>query len=298
MSTQDIFQLADMMGLASEPDVSNEQMQGDFIAALTGFSITGDYAECFNEKVKQFWLRALPPVVFVENQRQLDFDLHLPIEFVTEDLIWQICDKDGTLLESGEFTPIEWQLNGIYHIHDMEIQSYQIAFEQLLAVGDYQLQILDQGNEEPLGETRLVVSPESLSVNADKSVSAAALSFADLFTGELAQVVLSEYRATINTNDNVLNSYQLREDGYQAWSSYLEQLMASSQAVVLTDPLSFAQQWLQIDESGVWQTHEFHELMSLAIYHCQKNSCACFYQADDLPEEVTNYFSERGISPY
>ena len=298
MSTEDIFQLADMMGLASDPYVSNDQMQADFTAVLAGFAITGDYADCFNEKVKQFWLRALPSVVFVENQLQLDFDLHLPIEFVTEDLVWQICDQTGKVIESGEFTPIEWQLNGIYQIHDMEIQSYQINLEQALLVGDYQLQILDQGNEEPLGETRLVASPESLDVTADKSTSAVALSFADLFTSELAQITLADYRGAVNAKLIVVNSYQLREDGYQAWSQYLEQVMAKTNAIVLTEPLSFAQQWLAIGEDGIWQTHEFHELMSLVIYHCQKNGCGCFYQADNVPEEIASYFAERGIAQY
>jgi len=299
MSTQDIFQLADMMGLASEPDVSEEQMRKDFTEVLTGFSIADNYAEHFSETVKKFWLRALPPVIFMENQLQLDFDLHLPIEFVTEDLIWQICDPQGAIIETGEFTPIEWQLNGIYHLHDMEIQSYQISLEQSLSLADYQLLILDQGSDEPLGQARVIVSPEVLVVaGADKSVSAIALTFTDLFMSELAQTVLIDYRAMINTDSQIINSYQLREDGYQAWSNYLEQLMANTSAVVLIEPLSFAQQWLEVGDSGIWQTHEFHELMSLLIFHCQKNNCACYYQASDLPEEIVSYFIERGITQY
>ena len=171
MTAQHILQLGQMVGLScNELTITDdEQVIGDVktnnktlvTQVLADFGFTDDLATRLEDEVKHFWLQALPPVIVVDELSIIQFDLHLPIEFVTEDLIWEVRIKQDTL-QSGVFTPIEWELNGIYHLHDMEIQSYQIGLQQPLAIGEYQLVILDQGSEEPLGKATLLCPPISL----------------------------------------------------------------------------------------------------------------------------------------
>lgn len=165
MTNQVIPQLSSMLGLSCTQMTDS----GDEIAiseqfltqVLADFGFTERFDEAVTEQLKQFWLRALPPLILVESQAELNFDLHLPMEFVTEELIWEICAA-GQIIESGLFLPVEWELNGLYHLHDMEIQSYQISLEQSLTSGQYQLRILDQGSDEPLGESTLICPPQGL----------------------------------------------------------------------------------------------------------------------------------------
>ncbi|NQZ49751.1 MAG: hypothetical protein HRT95_06050, partial [Moritella sp.] len=155
MTAQHILQLGQMLGLSCTELNANGDEQALPTAlitqALADFGFADELDVKLEEEIKQFWLRALPPVIITDQSAMIQFDLHLPIEFVTEDLIWEVR-LNQAVIETGEFTPIEWSLNGIYHLHDMEMQSYQISLEQPLAVGAYQLVILDQGSEEPLGE--------------------------------------------------------------------------------------------------------------------------------------------------
>lgn len=165
MTAQHILQLGQMLGLScTELNADGDEQalpSGLITQALADFGFTDELEVKLEEEIKQFWLRALPPVIIADESAMLQFDLHLPIEFVTEDLIWEIRANQA-VIETGEFTPIEWQLNGIFHLHDMEMQSYQLSLEQPLAVGEYQLVILDQGSEEPLGETWVFNPPSTL----------------------------------------------------------------------------------------------------------------------------------------
>jgi hypothetical protein len=458
MTAQHILQLGQMVGLSCNELIitDHEQTIGDVktndemlvAQVLADFGFTDDLVTRLEDEVKHFWLQALPPVIVVDELSVIQFDLHLPIEFVTEDLIWEVRSKQDTL-QSGVFTPIEWELNGIYHLHDMEIQGYQIGLQQPLSVGKYQLVILDQGSEEPLGEATLLCPPLSLAQRATPSrltalsrltesstieceaPSAATMldslldatfvahslvvradngtelfsklgilkayfsaqqttadfvqslqriqtsatdyqhCIASYFTayenaelnaaamcarqqtltadwqeehagrrqfylwlvcssngsmsakeaGKQKQMLqsicfstddsntfsswlLAEYRlAHCDLTDAAgiplgqgINSYKLRQSHYAAFIQLIEYMAVNSTALILNQPLSIMQQWLAVAEQGIWQNHEFHELLSIILLYCELQDCPCYYQADaQLPDELTEYLQARGI---
>ena len=421
MTAQHILQLGQMVGLScTELNANGEEnaLPTTLIAqALADFGFTDDLEVKLEEEIKQFWLHALPPAIIVEQSTMIQFDLHLPIEFVTEDLVWEIR-ANQRVVEAGEFTPIEWSLNGIYHLHDMEMQSYQISLEQPLSVGSYQLVILDQGSEEPLGETCLLNPPTNLSdvntgeltaaalpatetvlsqlcmqaqsnlaaftvapeqnlqvqlrhyFNAEKAQDASAINDV-IETAELYQTHLAQYLTaymldgvtatrqetqavewqdanrddydfylwlvTANSEQKTesllrnidfvsgdtssksfvawlladyqlahcelesatakgVNSYQLRQDNYAAFRALVDFTAVQSAAIIVNNPLSIMQQWLTIGDTGIWQNHEFNELLSIILLSCERHGCACYYQADDeLPTELTDYLQARGL---
>jgi len=429
MTAQHILQLGQMIGLSCTELNANGDEQALpttlITQALADFGFTDELGLKLEEEIKQFWLRALPPVIIADESAMIQFDLHLPIEFVTEDLIWEVRANQA-VIETGEFTPIEWSLNGIYHLHDMEMQSYQISLEQPLAVGTYQLLILDQGSEEPLGESWIVNPPATLTptlvtalptavtalpttesvqsqlltyaqpglavtamsvstplaqlqqqFNNDKKQTEFALTLKTVIAGaSLQQTHLAQYLTAYATDgltatrqetqsvewqdaqsdayafylwlvvtannaltgksllrdmdfaidaanagsfahwlladyqlahcqlDNVLagavshaiNSYQLRQDGYAAFRALVDFTTMQSAGLVLNQPLSIMQKWLTIGDAGIWQNHEFNELLSMILLSCERHACACYYQADaELPEELTAYLDARGV---
>lgn len=444
MTVQHILQLGQMLGLSCTELNANGDEQALpttlITQALTDFGFTDELDVKLEEEIKQFWLRALPPVIVMDESAEIQFDLHLPIEFVTEDLIWEIRSNQ-TVIETAEFTPVEWSLNGIYHLHDMEMQSYQISFTQPLAVGAYQFVILDQGSEEPLGESWIINSPATLTptsassttitvlptteavlnqlltyaqpglavvamsdsesaeivsaqfaqlqqqFNNDKAQTEFALTLKTVIAGaalqqshlaqyltaytadgvtasrqetqtlewqdahsddyefylwlvvtannaltgksllrdidfaidvanagSFAQWLLADYQLAHCLLDNSLldnsqldnvsasstatgiNSYQLRQDGYAAFRTLVDFTTMQSAGIVLNQPLSIMQQWLTIGDAGIWQNHEFNELLSIILLSCERHACACYYQADaELPEELTAYLDARGL---
>ncbi|CAM2808009.1 hypothetical protein [Moritella viscosa] len=435
MTAQHILQLGQMIGLScTELNANGEEqaLPATLITqALADFGFTDELDVKLEEEIKQFWLHALPPVIIADESAMIQFDLHLPIEFVTEDLIWEIRANQA-VIETGEFTPIEWSLNGIYHLHDMEMQSYQMSLEQPLAVGAYQLVILDQGSEEPLGETWVFNPPATLAsvnVTAAKPTTVTALPTTDTLlnqlyaralstvsavtdnadaeqslqaqlqrhfnvekeqeefaitltnvreTAALYQTHLAQYLAahvnggvtasrqetqtvewqdinrdsydfylwllvSINDKknsasllrdvdfssnsanagsftawlladyglahcelDNALvsgvvkgiNSYQLRQDNYAAFRALIDFTTVQSAGLVINQPLSIMQQWLTLGDAGIWQNHEFNELLSIILLSCERHVCACYYQTDNaLPIELTAYLEGRGIQP-
>jgi len=433
MTAQHILQLGQMLGLSCTELNANGDEQALpatlITQAMADFGFTDELEVKLEEEIKQFWLQALPPVIITDESAMIEFDLHLPIEFVTEDLIWEIR-AEQVVIETGEFTPIEWSLNGIYHLHDMEMQSYQISLEQPLAVGSYQLVILDQGSEEPLGESWVVNPPAQLaSANVALPTGVTALPTTDTMLSQLfaqaqsnlptfiaddsaaglsLQVQLQQYfsaekqqgefAATVNsvnataalyqmqlaqyltayTTDGVtatrqetqtvewqetnsdsyafylwlvvsaqpeqhgaallrgfdfasdaantdsfaawlfagyqlansqlantllgdtakgINSYQLRQDSYAAFRALIDFTTAQSAGLLLNQPLAIMQQWLTIGDTGIWQNHEFNELLSIILLSCEQHACACYYQADnELPMELTDYLHSRGIT--
>lgn len=445
MTAQHILQLGQMLGLSCTELNANGDEQALptslLIQVLADFGFTDGLEVKLEEEIKQFWLRALPSVIVTDESAMIQFDLHLPIEFVTEDLIWEIRSNQA-VIETAEFTPIEWSLNGIYHLHDMEMQSYQISLEEPLAVGVYQLVILDQGSDVPLGESwifnppaRLMSAPvtalpttvtalpttesvlSQLLTHAQSSWSAVAMDNADaslalsvqlsllqpqfnfdkkqdefaltlksiIATAALYQTHLAQYlvayvtdgvmatrqetqtvewqesnrdsyefylwlvvtahdaqatsgllrgvdfasgtvnvdsftawlladyvlenslladRALVtNEGDNTdgsvikgINSYQLRQDSYSAFRALIDFTTMQSAGLLLNQPLSIMQQWLTIGDEGIWQNHEFNELLSIILLSCEHYACACYYPANaGLPEELTAYLDARGI---
>ncbi|SGY91628.1 hypothetical protein [Moritella viscosa] len=435
MTAQHILQLGQMIGLScTELNANGEEqaLPATLITqALADFGFTDELDVKLEEEIKQFWLHALPPVIIADESAMIQFDLHLPIEFVTEDLIWEIRANQA-VIETGEFTPIEWSLNGIYHLHDMEMQSYQMSLEQPLAVGAYQLVILDQGSEEPLGETWVFNPPATLAsvnvtaakpttvtalpttdtllnqlyaralstvsavtdnadaeqslqaqlqrhFNAEKEQEEFAITLANVReTAALYQTHLAQYLAA-HVNDGVtasrqetqtvewqdinrdsydfylwllvsindkknsasllrdvdfssnsanagsftawlladyelahceldnalvsgvvkgINSYQLRQDNYAAFRALIDFTTVQSAGLVINQPLSIMQQWLTLGDAGIWQNHEFNELLSIILLSCERHVCACYYQTDNaLPIELTAYLEGRGIQP-
>ena len=207
MTAQHILQLGQMLGLScTELNATGDEQALPttlITQALADFGFTDELEVKLEEEIKQFWLRALPPVIITDQSAMIQFDLHLPIEFVTEDLIWEV-KLNQAVIETGEFTPIEWSLNGIYHLHDMEMQSYQISLEQPLAVGVYQLVILDQGSEEPLGESWIFNPPSVLtSMNETKLTTVTALPTTDDVLNQLLTHAQSSLTA-IDMTDSAL----------------------------------------------------------------------------------------------
>ena len=114
----------------------------------------------YEEQETQHWLRLLAPVSVQQQVSEYQLEVHLPIDFVTDPLIYRIITEDGQQIDTT-ITATDFPLLGNKDIGDVEFQLYQVTLPTELAIGYHQLNLLEQGNDEPLANMALIITPSA-----------------------------------------------------------------------------------------------------------------------------------------
>ena len=127
-----------------------------------GFDASDDAAltAYYEQEELQHWLSLLAPVCVLQQDREYQLEVHLPIDFVTDALIYRITTEDGLQIDKT-ITATDFPLLGCKDISDVEFQLYEVTIEVPLNIGYHQLTLLEKGNEEPLAEMSLIITPDA-----------------------------------------------------------------------------------------------------------------------------------------
>ncbi|MCP5079433.1 MAG: 4-alpha-glucanotransferase [Psychromonas sp.] len=112
----------------------------------------------YQEQEKQHWLSLLPPVTVAQQSDSYTVDICLPIDFVTDALIYQVTTEDNKQIKQV-ITATGFPLVAVNEISEIEFQCYQVQLVADLALGYHQLEVFEQGNEEPLASMSLIITP-------------------------------------------------------------------------------------------------------------------------------------------
>ena len=127
-----------------------------------GFDASDDAAlsAYYEQEELQHWLSLLAPVCVLQQAPEYQLEVHLPIDFVTDPLIYRITTEDGLQIDKT-ITATDFPLLGCKDISDVEFQLYEVTIEVPLAPGYHQLRLLEKGNDDPLAEMSLIITPET-----------------------------------------------------------------------------------------------------------------------------------------
>ena len=114
----------------------------------------------YQEEEKQHWLSLLAPVSVLQQAPSYELEVRLPIDFVTDPLIYRITTEAGDNIEK-EITATDFPLLGCNEYSDIEFQLYVVTLTVDLEIGYHQLALLEKSNEEPLAEMSLVITPSA-----------------------------------------------------------------------------------------------------------------------------------------
>ena len=114
----------------------------------------------FKDQEKQHWLSLLPPVTVAQQSDNYSVDICLPIDFVTDALIYQVTTEDNQLVKEI-ITATEFPLIAVNNISDIEFQCYQVQLTSEFPLGYHQLEVFEEGNEEPLASMSLIITPSA-----------------------------------------------------------------------------------------------------------------------------------------
>lgn len=127
-----------------------------------GFNASDDASltAYYEQEELQHWLTVLAPVTVLQKSSTYQLEVHLPIDFVTEPLIYRVTTEEGAVIDTL-LTAIDFPLLGSKEISDIEFQLYEVTIELPVTIGYHHLTLLEQDNVEPLAEMSLIVTPES-----------------------------------------------------------------------------------------------------------------------------------------
>ncbi|TEW56032.1 4-alpha-glucanotransferase [Psychromonas sp. RZ22] len=112
----------------------------------------------YQQEETQHWLSLLPPVCVWQKASNYQIEVHLPIDFVTDALVYRITTEDGLQIDK-KITATDFPLLGCNEISDVEFQLYAVTLEVELDIGYHQLTLLEEGNDQPLAVMSLVITP-------------------------------------------------------------------------------------------------------------------------------------------
>ncbi|WP_022940432.1 4-alpha-glucanotransferase [Psychromonas hadalis] len=120
----------------------------------------------YKEQEKQHWLSLLPPVIVAQQSESYTIDVCLPIDFVTDALIYQISTEDKKQIKQT-ITATDFPLVAVTVISEVEFQCYQVELKATLPQGYHQLELFEKGNDEPLATTALIITPSACFTPSD-----------------------------------------------------------------------------------------------------------------------------------
>lgn len=113
----------------------------------------------YQEQEKLHWLSLLPPVTVVQQSNRYNIDICLPIDFVTDALIYQVTTEDKKQIKQF-ITATDFSLVAVNEISEIEFQCYQVHLNLELPMGYHHLEVFEKGNEEPLASMSLIITPK------------------------------------------------------------------------------------------------------------------------------------------
>jgi len=131
--------------------INHMGIDADDEAALMGY---------YQQQELQHWLSILAPVTVLQEAESYPLEVHLPIDFVTDPLIYRITTEDGLEIDTS-LTATDFPLMGNKEINDIEFQLYEVEIAVPLNIGYHRLTLLEEGNDEPLAEMSLIITPTS-----------------------------------------------------------------------------------------------------------------------------------------
>jgi len=116
-------------------------------------------ASHYQAEETKHWLSLLPPVAVFQHASAYELEVRLPIDFVTDNLLYRITTENGELIEL-QLTATDFPLLAVNEISDVEFQMYALTLSTMLPQGYHHLALLEEGNEEPLAVMALIITPE------------------------------------------------------------------------------------------------------------------------------------------
>lgn len=148
----------DAWGKQSEVSTSNIK------SLITSMGFDGEdeqrLAAYYQEKEQQHWLSILAPVSVYQQANAYPLAVHLPIDFVTDSLLYRVITEAGEQVEQA-ITATDFELLATQEISEVEFQLYEVELTLKLEQGYHQLLLLEPGNEEPLATTSLIITPDA-----------------------------------------------------------------------------------------------------------------------------------------
>ena len=140
--------------------VSDENVRN--IINKMGYDATNDAQlnEYYSEQENQHWLSLLPPVSIYKQSDSYQLDVCLPIDFVSDSLVYKITTEDNKEV-SQNICAINFPLAAVKEISEVEFQCYQILLTVALPIGYHSLSLYEKGNEEALATMSIIIAPES-----------------------------------------------------------------------------------------------------------------------------------------
>ena len=140
--------------------VDDENIKG--IIEKMGFDASDEVAlgTHYQQEEMQHWLSLLAPVTVLQQSSNYQIEVHLPIDFVTDPLIYRVITEDGQTIDNN-IIAIDFPLLGCNEISDVEFQLYCVDLAIELAVGYHRLILLEKGNDTPLAEMSLIITPSA-----------------------------------------------------------------------------------------------------------------------------------------
>lgn len=144
-----------------KPAIVSEQHIKNLISKM-GFDADNEalLQRHYQEQEKLHWLSLLPPVTVAQQSDSYAIDICLPIDFVTDALIYQITTENNQCIKQV-ITATGFPLVAVNEISEVEFQCYQIQLKVDLPMGYHQLEVFEKGNEEPLTSMSLIITPTS-----------------------------------------------------------------------------------------------------------------------------------------
>ncbi len=132
------------------------------ILAAMGYPIDDEAAlvEMVNQEAQKAWLTTVEPATIYRQGKQNELHFKLPIDFANDELHISIS-QNGKDVKKIKFVPVDQELLGHFELGEMEIQHFSMPLNLDLAIGYYQIDLIEPGIEEPLGSGSLIVAPAS-----------------------------------------------------------------------------------------------------------------------------------------
>ena len=131
------------------------------LITLLGFNSDDEQAlnTYYQQEETRHWLSLLPPVAVCQQSSCYPLEVRLPIDFVTDSLIYRITTEEKEVIEC-RLTATDFVLLAVNEISDVEFQLYNVELTADLNIGYHQLSLLEEGNESPLAVMSLIITPE------------------------------------------------------------------------------------------------------------------------------------------
>jgi 4-alpha-glucanotransferase len=168
MNPEIIDQLSQARGIESEytdmwgnKAVINQELKQQVLAAM-GYPMEDEAAliDVLNTEAETNWLTFVEPVTISKVDEPTYFCFKIPIDYANDELN-VVVKQNGKTVTSFSFVPVDSELLAAVEIRELEIHQYMAVHQFDLSLGYYEVELMEEGVEEPLGTGRLIVAPNS-----------------------------------------------------------------------------------------------------------------------------------------